>query len=43
MDYVSTVINMELSKIADWLVVNKLLLNTAKIKFMLFHNYKKNC
>ena len=41
MDYVSTMINMELSKIADWLVVNKLLLNTAKIKFMLFHNYQK--
>ena len=32
---------MELSKISDWLVVNKLSLNTAKNKFMLFHNYQK--
>ena len=42
MDYVSTVINMELSKISDWLAVNKLSLDTAKTKFMLFHNYKKS-
>ena len=41
MDYVSTMINMELSKISDWLAVNKLSLNTAKTKFMLFHNYQK--
>ena len=41
MDYVSTTINMELSKISDWLAVNKLSLNTAKTKFMLFHNYQK--
>ena len=41
MDHVSTMINMELSKISDWLVVNKLLLNTAKTKLMLFHNYQK--
>ena len=34
-------INMKLSKIADWLTQNKLSLNTAKSKFMLFHNYKK--
>ena len=41
MDYVSTMINIELSKISDWLAVNKLSLNTAKTKFMLFHNYQK--
>ena len=41
MDYVSTMINMELSEISDWLAVNKLSLNTAKIKFMLFHSYQK--
>ena len=41
MDYVSTMINTELSRIADWLAVNKLSLNTAKTKFMLFHNYQK--
>ena len=41
MDYVSTMINMESSKITDWLAVNKFSLNTAKTKFMLFHNYQK--
>ena len=41
MDYIATMINMELSKICDWLAVNKLSLNTAKTKFMLFHNYQK--
>ena len=41
MDYVSTMTNMELSKISDWLAVNKLSMNTAKTKFMLFHNYQK--
>ena len=41
MDYVSTMIIMEFSKISDWLAVNKISLNTAKIKFMLFHNYQK--
>ena len=41
MDYVSTMMNMEISKISDWLAVNKFSLNTAKSKFMLFHNYKK--
>ena len=40
---VSTMKNMELSKMSDRLFVNKLSLNTAKTKFMLFHNYKKNC
>ena len=41
MNYVSTMINLELTKISDWLAVNKLSLNAAKTKFMLFHNYKK--
>ena len=41
MDYASTMINMELSKISDWLAVNKLSLNTAKTKLMMFHNYQK--
>ena len=41
MNYVSTMINLELTKIYDWLAVNKLSLNAAKTKFMLFHNYQK--
>ena len=41
MNYVSTMINVELTKIYDWLAVNKLSLNAAKTKFMLFHNYQK--
>ena len=40
-NYVSTMINLELTKIFDWLAVNKLSLNAAKTKFMLFHNYQK--
>ena len=34
---VSTLINSELNKIADWLAVNKLSLNVQKTKFMIFH------
>ena len=30
-------INSELSKINEWLIVNKLSLNTSKTKYMLFH------
>ena len=41
MNYVSTMINLELTKISDLLAVNKLSLNAAKTKFMLFHNYQK--
>ena len=41
MGYVSTMINMELSKISEWLAVNKLSLNTATTKFVWFHNYQK--
>ena len=36
-DIVSTLINSELNKIADWLAVNKLSLNVQKTKFMIFH------
>ena len=42
MNYVSTMINLELTKISDdWLAINKRSLNAAKTKFMLFHNYQK--
>ena len=41
MNYISTMINLELNKISDWLAVNKLSLNAAKTKFMLFHNDQK--
>ena len=41
MDYVSTMINMELSKISDWLPVNKLSLNTAKLRSCCFITIKK--
>jgi hypothetical protein len=35
-------INNELEKVFTWLCVNKLSLNIAKTKFMLFHNARKN-
>ena len=41
MNHASTMINLELTKISDRLAVNKLSLNAAKTKFMLFHNYQK--
>ena len=41
MNFVSTMINLELTKISDWFAVNKLSLNAAKNKFMLFLNYQK--
>ena len=37
----SYLINLELSKISDWLAVNKLSLNVDKTKFMIFHNHQK--
>ena len=37
----SSLINFELSKISDWLAVNKLSLNAEKTKYMIFHNYQK--
>ena len=33
----SAIINLELSKVNDWLCVNKLSLNVKKTKFMIFH------
>ena len=36
-EQISTLINSELNKIADWLAVNKLSLNVQKTKFMMFH------
>ena len=41
MHYVSTMINLELTKNSDWLAVTKHSLNAANAKFMLFHNYLK--
>ena len=38
---VSSLINFDLSKISDWLAVNKLSLNAEKTKYMIFHNYQK--
>ena len=35
------VINMKLSKVSQWLAVNKLSLNVAKTKFMVFHMHHK--
>ena len=32
-----TIINEELSKINEWLNINKLLLNKSKTKYMVFH------
>ena len=34
-------INDELSKVNDWLKINKLLINIYKTKFMIFHNYQQ--
>ena len=36
------IINMELSKINEWLEMNKLSLNIAKSKFMVFHTQHLN-
>ena len=35
------VINMELSKVSQWLAANKFSLNVAKTKFMVFHMHQK--
>ena len=40
-NHMSYLINLELSKISDWLAVNKLSLNVDKTKFMIFHNHQK--
>ena len=36
-EQISTSINSELNKIADWFAVNKLSLDVQKTKFMIFH------
>ena len=38
---VSTLINSEITKISEWLSVNRLSLNANKTQFMIFHNYQK--
>ncbi len=38
---IETGINMELSKIIDWLIVNKLSLNIPKTKYTVFHSKQK--
>lgn len=38
---ISDAINIELQKISDWLLVNKLSLNVNKSKFMIFHSAQK--
>ena len=40
--HISTTINTELSKVNDWLAVNKLSLNIKKTKFMVFHTRQQN-
>ena len=35
-------LNYELSKICDWIGVNKLALNVSKTKFMVFHTVNKH-
>ena len=37
----SAKINGEISKVTDWLTVNRLSLNVNKTKFMVFHYYQK--
>ena len=39
--FVSTITNWELSKISEWLKVNKLLLNVAKTNYILFRPRQK--
>ena len=38
---VSSLIIFELSKISDWLAIEKLSSNAEKIKYLIFHNYQK--
>ena len=35
-------INLNLSKVTDWLIANRLSLNVKKTKYMLFHPYQKD-
>ena len=38
----SNSINSELARVTEWLEINKLSLNVAKTKFMIFHNRQRN-
>ena len=38
----SIIINQNLEKVLQWLNTNRLVLNTKKTKFILFHNSRKN-
>ena len=38
----SEMINSELQKLNDWLIINKLVLNIKKTKYMVFHNPQRN-
>ena len=40
-NYISKNSNIELTKVADWLKLNKLSINIKKSKFMVFHMKKK--
>ena len=40
-NYISKNLNLELTKVADWLKLNKLSINTKKSKFMVFHMPQK--
>ncbi len=39
---IDELINSELRKVSEWLIVNKLSLNVSKTKFSLFHTKRKN-
>ena len=36
-----TIVNIELSKLSDWLIANKLTFNIKKSNFVIFHPYQK--
>ena len=40
-EHVSILVNLDLNKIADWFVVNKLLLSIQKTKLMISHNWQR--
>ena len=40
-NYISKKLNIELTKVADWLKLNKLSINIKKSKFMEFHMPQK--
>ena len=41
-NYISKNLNLELTKVADWLKVSKLSINIKKSKFMVFHMPQNN-